>query len=166
MIVLATPVFATVAIVCRAGVRAAFRLKRRMHSHKRCAKVLQHVLDHVIRPYAQSALTHLGCQVPIAEMPGESRELYRILVLDLDDRFWRSPHMQPPPVVELQTVSIGHGDRLRQIEKNLFAIVGSQANATPVTPIELESQSTYRSLIRPLAYPSMDTSAMKSHVST
>ena len=159
-------VLATMVIVRRAGVGAAFRLKRRVHSHERCAKVLQHVLDHVIRPYAQRAPTHLGCQVPVAEMPCKSQELYRILVLDLDDLFWRSPHSQPPPVVELQTVSIDHGDRLRQIEKNLFTVVGSQANATPVTPIELESHSTYRSLIRPLAYPSMDTGAMKSHVST
>lgn len=94
------------------------------------------MLDHVIGPYALRALPHLSCQVPVPQMPGESRELYGILVLDLDDPLWRSPYLQPPPVVELQTIAICHSNRVRQIEKNLFTVVGSQANATTLTPAE------------------------------
>jgi hypothetical protein len=65
----------------------------------------------------------------------------RIIVTDFDDGFRSSPHLQPPPVLQLQAVSVGHRDSFRQVEKDILSLVGSQSNAAAVTRIEIESES-------------------------
>jgi hypothetical protein len=63
----------------------------------------------------------------------------RIFVTDLDDGLRSGPHLQPPPVSQLQAVAVGHRDGFRQVEKDILSLVSSQANAAAVTRIKIES---------------------------
>jgi hypothetical protein len=65
----------------------------------------------------------------------------RIVVTDFDDGLRSGPHLQPPPVLQLQAVSVGHRDGFRQVEKDILSLVGSQSNAAAVTRIKIESES-------------------------
>jgi hypothetical protein len=65
----------------------------------------------------------------------------RIFVTDFDDGLRSGPDLQPPPVFQLQAVSIGHRDGFRQVEKDILPLVGCQANAAAVTRIKIESES-------------------------
>jgi hypothetical protein len=40
----------------------------------------------------------------------------------------------------LQAISISHCNRLRKVEKDVFALIRSQANATAMARIKIESQ--------------------------
>jgi hypothetical protein len=62
-------------------------------------------------------------------------------VTDFDDGLRSGSDLQPPPVFQLQTVSVGHRDGFRQVEKDILSLVSSQANAAAVTRIKIESES-------------------------
>jgi hypothetical protein len=40
----------------------------------------------------------------------------------------------------LQAISIGHRNRLRKIQKDIFALIRCQANATAMAPVKIESE--------------------------
>ena len=65
----------------------------------------------------------------------------RIFVTDFDDGLRSGPDLQPPPIFQLQTVSAGHRDGFRQVEKDILSLFSSQANAAAVTRIKIESES-------------------------
>jgi hypothetical protein len=62
-----------------------------------------------------------------------------VFVTDFDDGLRRGPDLQPPPVFQLQAVSVGHRDGFRQVEKDILSLVSSQVNAPAVTRIKIES---------------------------
>jgi hypothetical protein len=71
----------------------------------------------------------------------------------------------------LQAISIGHRNRFRQVEKDVFAMIRSQANAAAMARIKIESESACRFFLRPMPGRSMSGStmnegAMRSHIST
>jgi hypothetical protein len=50
----------------------------------------------------------------------------------------------------LQAISIGHCNRFRKVEQDIFALIRSQANAAAMARIKIESESTYRLILWPL----------------
>src|SRR5262245_30019339 len=98
------------------AVRADFGLKGCLTPHKRRSEAAKHVFDDVIRPNPKRVAADLGRRMTVAEMPRESHKFTRSWMSDVDDRLGRRPNHEPRPVVELQTVSISHGDGGRQIE--------------------------------------------------
>jgi hypothetical protein len=50
----------------------------------------------------------------------------------------------------LQAVSIGHRNRFGKVEKNMFALIHSQANAAAVARVKIESDRACRVLLRPM----------------
>jgi len=50
----------------------------------------------------------------------------------------------------LQAISVGHGNRLRKIEKDIFALVRGQANATAMARVEIEGDASCRLFLRPM----------------
>ena len=65
----------------------------------------------------------------------------RIFVTDFDDGLRSGSDLQPPPVFELQAVSVAHRDGFRQVEKDILSLISSQANPAAVTRIKIESES-------------------------
>jgi hypothetical protein len=163
--VIARAVRGTVAMV---AVRAAFWLKRCLKLHKRRSEAAKHLFDDVVRPYAKSLAPDLGRHMPVAEMPRESHQLTRLRVSDVDDGLRRRSNDKPRPVVELHTVSIGHRDRCGQIEKDLIALIGDQAEAPPMPMIEIEGNRPVGKFLRPFTGASMNDRPLRhsSHIST
>lgn len=150
------------------AVRAAFWLKRCLKLHKRRSEAAKHLFDDVVRPYAKSLAPDLGRHMPVAEMPRESHQLTRLRVSDVDDGLRRRSNDKPRPVVELHTVSIGHRDRCGQIEKDLIALIGDQAEAPPMPMIEIEGNRPVGKFLRPFTGASMNDRPLRhsSHIST
>jgi hypothetical protein len=50
----------------------------------------------------------------------------------------------------LQAISIGHRNCFRKIEKDIFKLIRSQANAAAMARVEIESESARRLFVRPM----------------
>jgi hypothetical protein len=133
------PTCIVVMIVALAAVSATFWLKWHAHLHERCSKALQHMLNHMIGPYAKNRLLDLGRQMPIPQMPGNAHQLTWIVVPDFNGELRRGLDLQPSPIVQLQAIAVRHCNRCWQIEKDFFALVRSHADAATMTGVEVES---------------------------
>ena len=89
-------------------------------------------------------------------MPGEAHELVAIFMPNCDDKLRGGFDLQQPPVIKLQGISIGHGNRFRKIEKDIFALIRSQANAAAMTSVEIERERACRSFLRPMSGRAMN----------
>ena len=143
-----------------AAVSAALGLEGNLQVHKIRAEAVEHLLDHVVRPDAQNLVSNFGRQMPVAQVPGKARELIRILMPDFHDKLGSGLHLQQPPIVELQGVSIGHRNRLRKVEQDIFALIRDEANAAAVARVEIESERAGRLFLRPVSGGAMNASAM------
>jgi len=97
-------------------VGAAFGLKRGLHRYQMRSETTQHVLDHMVRPDTKNLVSNFGRQMPVSQMPGKTHKLIRIFMPDFDNVFGSGPDSEPPPVFELQAVSLGHRNRFRKVE--------------------------------------------------
>jgi hypothetical protein len=133
-----------------AAVSTTFGLEGRLQLYKVRSEGPEHILDHMVRPNAKNLVSNLGRRVPISQMPGKANELIGIFVSDLHNELRRGLNLQPSSIRELQAVPIGHRNRFRKVEKDIFALIRRHANAAAVTRVEVESESACRLLLRPV----------------
>jgi hypothetical protein len=105
-----------------------------------CSEAPEHLFDHVIRPDAKNRISDLGRQVTVPQVPSNAHQLPEIGVPDLDDELRRGLNPDPSPIVELEPVAVGHCHRLREVEKDLLALIGSEAHPAAVTGVEIERE--------------------------
>jgi hypothetical protein len=149
-----------------AAVSAAFGLEGNLHLYKICTEGSEHILDHIVRPNAKNLVSNFSRQMPISQMPGKAHKLIRIFMPDFDNGLRRGLNREPPPIFKLKAISVGHRDRFRKIEKDIFTLIRSQANAAAMARIKIESKSACRLFLRPKPGGSMNRSAMHRHIST
>ena len=89
-----------VVMLYRAAVSTPFRLKGHSCLDQDCSEALQHVLDHVIGPYAKRFLPYLGRQMPITQVPGKAHQLTWIVVRDFNDGLRSGLKLQPLPIIK------------------------------------------------------------------
>jgi len=152
--------FAVAVMMTLTSVSAAFGLEGRLQLHKIGAEAAEHILDHVVGTNTKNVVLNFSGQMSISQMPGKAHKLMGIFVLYFDDIFGCGLNSQPPAVFKLQTISIGHGNRLRKVEKNLFSMIRSQANASPMTCVEIQRESTRRFFSWPVVCRAMNGSTM------
>jgi hypothetical protein len=133
-----------------APIRAAFGLERGSHVHKIRSQPMEHLFDHMVRPNAKNLASNFCRQMPISQVPSKTRKLTGIRMPDFDNELGGSLNLQQPPILKLQAISVGHGNRLRKIEKDIFALVRGQANATTMARVEIESDGACRLFLRPM----------------
>jgi hypothetical protein len=63
---------------------------------------------------------------------------------DLDNQLHCGLYLQPPPIFELQPVSVRHGNGFWKVEENLFASIRHQTDATAVALLEIEREGSDR----------------------
>jgi hypothetical protein len=146
-----------------AAISATFWLESRLHLHELRAEAVEHLLDHVVGPNAKDTVSNFRRQMPISEMPSKTGKLMGIFVSDFDNQLGSRPNLQPSPVFQLQAISIGHGNRFRKIEKNIFPLIRSQANAAPMARIKIESKGSRRFFLRPMPGRAMNGSSVHGH---
>src|SRR5262249_17895247 len=135
------------------------------------SEALQQVFDYMVGSNAKSVASNLSRQVPVAKMPGQTHELIGIDMPDFDNNLRGGLDLEPPSVLELQTISVCHRNRFREIEKNVFALIPRQTNAPAMSRVEIECQTTCSLFFRPVPGRSMSGStinccAVGRHIST
>ena len=148
MVVMAVAVPVVVTMHAAMAIGAPFRAERRTHLSHRRALMVEHVGDHVVAPDQQAVGLDLARQVPVAEVPGEAREVVGVATPDLEQVFLGSPDLDLPPVLQRQTVAIGQHGRMRQIDQHGKAAVGGQHGAPQVAGGVVEGQRVSRSTCR------------------
>jgi hypothetical protein len=98
------------------AIGSAFGLKRGLHRYQMSSETTQHVLDHVVGADAKNLFSNFRRQMPISQMPGKAYKLMGILMPDFENKLRSRLNFEPPPVVELQAISIGHCNRFRKVE--------------------------------------------------
>ena len=129
-----------VVVLSVAAVGATFGLKWSSHFHKLCSEALEHGFDHVIGSDVKNRATDLCWQMPVPQMPCETRELPGIFMFDLYNKLRSRLYFEPSPVIQPQPVSIRHGYGFSQIEEDLFALIRHQTDTPAVTLFEIESE--------------------------
>jgi hypothetical protein len=146
-----------------AAISATFWLESRLHLHELRAEAVEHLLDHVVGPNAKDTVSNFRRQMPISEMPSKTGKLMGIFVSDFDNQLGSRPNLQPSPVFQLQAISIGHGNRFRKIEKNIFPLICSQNDAAAMARVKVESESARRFFLRPMPGGAMNGSSVHGH---
>src|SRR5262245_58899861 len=110
-------------MVAIATVGTPFRLEWGLQLQELGSGAMEHLFDHMVGSNAKNLIANFSRQMPVSQMPGEAHELVGIFVPNFDDRLRGGFDLQQPPVLELQGISVGHGNRFRKIEKDIFALV-------------------------------------------
>ena len=105
--------------------------------------------DHMVRANAKHHAIDLRRQMPVSQMPRKTCQLFRVSMADLYHWLVCRLYFKPSPVMQPQPVSIRHGKRLRQIEKELFALIRYQTNAPAVTLFKQKCDGSRGLLLRP-----------------
>src|ERR1700739_2265207 len=146
----------TMGAMVTAGVGAAFGLERGLHLCKICSEAEEHILDHVVGPNAKNLVSNFSRQMPISQMPREASKLVGVFMLDFDNELRRSLNLEPSTIFKLQDISVGHSNRLGKVEKDIFALIPSQANAASMPGVEIKSERAGRFFRRPISCESMN----------
>jgi hypothetical protein len=77
-------------------------------------------------------------------------------VPDFDNRLRSGPHLEQSSIVKLQGVPIGHRNRIRKIEKDVFALIRGQANAAAMARVKIERERAGRHFFRPMSGGTMN----------
>jgi hypothetical protein len=88
--------------------------------------------------------------MPISQTPSKAHELLGIFMPDFDNKLGSGLDLQQPAVIKLQAISIRHRNRIRKIEKDVFALIRRQANAAAMARVEIESDRARRLFLRPM----------------
>ena len=145
-----------VTMMVTVAVSAAFGLERSLDLDEIRSQGLEHVFDDVVGPNAKDLILNLSGQMPVSQMPGQTHELIGVSVPDLDNKLRSGLDLEPPSIFKLQAIAISHGDCVRKIEKDIFALIPSQANASAMARIKVEGERAGRLFRRPIPRRAMN----------
>jgi hypothetical protein len=160
------PAVMMVVMVAVTAIGTAFRLERDLHLYKIRPEAMEHILDHMVGPNAKSLVSNFSRQMPISQVPSKAHKLVGISMPDFDNKLRSGLNLQPPPIFKLQAISIGHRNRLRKVEEDIFALICSQANAASMTRFKIKCENPCRLFLRPQPSAAMNGSTMHRHIST
>jgi hypothetical protein len=143
-------------MVAVVAVSATFGLERGLHVREVRAEAAEHVFDNMVGPNAESLVANFSRQVPVSEVPSKTHKLIGIFVPNFNNMLHSSLDHQPSPILQLQTVSIGHRNGFWKIEKDIFTFVASEANAAPMARVKVERQSACSVFLWPMARGAMN----------
>lgn len=143
-------------MVAVAAVCAAFGLEGDPYLHEIRSETAEHILDHMVGANTKDVVPNFRRQMPVSQMPSKPRELMRIFVSDFDDGLRSGVDLQPPSVVQLQAISIRHCDGLWQVEKDIFPLIRSKANAAAMARVKIERERACCFFFRPMSSGTMN----------
>jgi hypothetical protein len=131
------------------AVGASCRLEWSLHLYEIRAKAMHHVLDYMVGPDTKSSVPNFSRQMSISQVPSQAYKLIGIFVSDFHKKLRGGPNLQPSAIFKLQAVSIGHRDRLRKIEEDIFALICGEANAAAVACFKIKRENSCGLFLRP-----------------
>src|SRR4029077_6597121 len=100
-------------VIVRGTVGTAFGLESSLDFVQRGSKTVQHFFNHVIGPDTQGIFADFRREMAISKVPGEPHQLMAIMMSDFHQGFSSGSDPEPSSIVELESVAVGHRDRLR-----------------------------------------------------
>jgi hypothetical protein len=149
-----------------AAISTAFRLERSHHLCKIRSETAEHIFDNMVGPESENLVSNFSRQMPISKMQGKAHKLIGIFMSCLNNELSSGLNLQPPPILELQAVSIGHRNRFREVEKDIFALIRGETNAATMARVKVERESTRRLFFGPVPGSAMNRSGVDGHIST
>jgi hypothetical protein len=160
------PIVVVVVRVAVVAIGAALRLEGGLHLHKICSETAEHLLNHMVGADAKNLFSNFRRQMAISQMPSKTHKLVGIFMPDFDNVFGSRLDPEPPTILELQAVSVGHRNRFGKVEKDIFPLIRSETNAATMAPFKVESKSTRRLFLGPAPGGAMNGSTVDGHIST
>ncbi len=105
MIMRMAVIVAMMIMACMRRVGPAFRIERRLDRREPCAERGEHRLERGIAPQPDPVRQHLDRDVPVAEMPGEPREMRQVVAADFGERFGFDHDFNQVAAVELERIA-------------------------------------------------------------
>jgi hypothetical protein len=155
-----------VVMVAVGGVSAAFGLKGSLHDDQVRSEAMEHMLDDMVRPNEKKLVSNFRRQMAISQIPSETRKLVGVFMPNFDDKLCSGLNFHPVPIFKQQAISLSHRNRLRKVEKDVFALIRNQANAAPMPCVKIESESACGLFLWPKPCRAMNRSAVHRHIST
>ena len=106
----------------------------------------EHGFNDVIAADAQGSGEDFDGQMPVAEMPGDPRELLRVARADFDQGFGGRDDFDEPAIVELQGVAVAQNGRVGQIEQKRDAVRRLEGDAAAMACVEIEHDRVGRAI--------------------
>jgi hypothetical protein len=156
MMVVVIVIVVVMTVIVGGTVRPAFWLKSCLDFLDCGSEPLQHFFNHMVRANVEGVFANLRGEMAISKMPSQSHQLMSIFVTDFHQRFGSGGDPEPGSVVELESIAVGHGDRLWKIQQDVPAVVCGKANAPSMTGVEIEGQSAGGLFFRPLSRGAMN----------
>src|SRR2546423_8348929 len=95
--------------------RGRLGIERRLDSIRYADEPLHHLLQHMIKPDAETLVAELNIRVPVADVPGEPHEIERCVRTYFDQRFRPSSHDDKRSIFQLQRIAITQHDRTGKV---------------------------------------------------
>lgn len=122
--------------VCLGGfIGAAFRLEGRVDHRDGRAKATRHLLEHAVAGDADAIGKKLRRHMAVTQMPGEPRQMMRILRHDLRHRLLGRNHRYDAPVFEREAVSVFQPRRLDKVEQERHVALAAHGDTAAVAPV-------------------------------
>jgi len=115
--------FVMTVIVAVAAVGTALGLKGSAHVYQIGSEAAEQILDHVVGSNAKNLVLNFSGQMPISQMPSKTHKLVGVFMPDLDNKLCSGLNLEPSPIFKLQAIAMGHRNRLRKIQKDIFALI-------------------------------------------
>lgn len=140
----------TFVMIVTVPVGAAFWLESSLNPLKIGSEAKEHILDHRVRSNQKDTSSNLGRQVPIAKVPSKAHQLVAVGLSDLYEWFGGGFDHEPSTVIQLQPITIRHGDGLGKIQEDIFSMVRGETNTSAMTPVEIKRKSADSLIVRPV----------------
>lgn len=122
--------------VCLGGfIGTAFRLEGRIDHCDDGAKTTRHLLQHAVAGDADAIREKLRRHMAVTQMPGEPRQMMRILRHDLRHRLLGRNHRYDAPVFEREAVSVFQPRRLDKVEQERHVALAAHGDTAAVAPV-------------------------------
>ena len=121
-------------------ISAAFGIERRFNRCQPRAQTLQHRLERAVRPHAQAVGKNLHRHVPVAEVPGNPRQMRQVVAANLDQRLRLDHHVDDAAVVEFERVPVAQENRLGKHRADLSAVHAGEMPGLQAALIRLENR--------------------------
>jgi len=137
----------------RRNIGTALGIERRLDLDDARAQSAHHILDHVIATNPQMPSGDLDRQVTVAEMPGNTDELKRVVAADFGQRLGGRHDLDKPAVIQHQRVAAAQGDGFGQIEQERQPACSRHCQTPTMAIVEFENNGVNRLLLPALRRP-------------
>jgi len=114
---------------------AALRLERRIDDIDGGPQTARHLFQYRITRDADAVREQLGRDMAIAEVPGETRQMVRVVCINLGDRLLGSDHGDDAAIVQSETVAVLQAGSLNKVEQEHHVALATHGDAAPMAAV-------------------------------